>query len=374
MNVAELEKAFQKNFTHRGELGASVSVWRRGEEVVSLHHGWCEREQQRPWTAATLVPFYSTTKGLSAATLLAVLDRHGLTPDDMVRSVWEAFPVEQGTLGQLMSHRLGLVALDKAVSTWDHDAVISAVEEQEPNWPLDGPGTGHGYHPRVLGFIQDEIVRRITGRTLGRMWRELIAEPLELDAWIGLPESEFGRVATLYPGKQDKADLDSGFYKELHTPASLVKRGFFSPKGMHSVREMNEPRAWQAGFPAMGGVGNASSVARFYQAACGAIDFFPPQVREWMGSVRCTGMDKVLQSPTSFSCGFQFDPLDGFGRKLRHHYGLSRRAFGHPGAGGSHAFGDPESGLSFCYIMNQMELSPFPKEKCLDMIKAIYVL
>lgn len=370
MNVIELEKTFQKNFTHRGELGASVSVWRKGVEVVSLAQGWCEREQERPWTAEALVPFYSTTKGLAAATLLMLLDEQGITPEDEVRGLWPEFPVD-GTFGELMSHRLGLAALDEKASIWDHDAVIAAVEKQTPNWPR---GTGHGYHPRVLGFIQDEIVRKMTGKTLGAMWREKIAEPLSLDAWIGLPESEFHRVAHLYPGKQDKSDIENAFYGELHKPDSLVRRAFFSQQGMHSVREMNEPRAWQGGFPAMGGVGTAAAVAKFYQAACGAIDLFSPRVMEWMSAVRCSGNDMVLQTPTAFSCGFQFDPVDGFGRKERHHYGLSRRAFGHPGAGGSHAFGDPELGLSFAYVMNHMELSPLPKAKCLDMIKAIYVL
>jgi CubicO group peptidase (beta-lactamase class C family) len=122
------------------------------------------------------------------------------------------------------------------------------------------------------------------------------------------------------------------------------------------------------------GFGTAGGVAKFYQAACGAIPFFSPELREWMGAVRTSGDDKILQTRTAFSCGFQCDPVDGFGRKERHHYGLSRRAFGHPGAGGSHAFGDPESGISFAYVMNQMELSPLPKEKCLDMVKAIYVM
>jgi len=371
VNIEELEKAFERNFTHRNELGASVSVWRGGEEVVSLARGWCERERERVWTVETLVPFYSVTKGLSAATMLMVLEEQGMTPEDEVREVWSAFPVERGTFGELMSHQLGLAALDVEVSTWDHDAVIAAVEKQVPNWPL---GTGHGYHPRVLGFIQDEIVRRITGKVLGVLWREKIADPLELDAWIGLPESEFGRVACLVAGRQEAGELESVFYREMNRPGSLVKRAFFSPKGVHSVREMNEPRAWQAGFPAMGGVGTASALAKFYQAASGVIPLFSDQIREWMGTARVNGEDKVLQTRSAFSCGFQLDPLDAFGRKERHHYGLSRRAFGHPGAGGSHAFGDPEIGLSFAYVMNQMQLSPLPGKKCLDMIKAIYVM
>ena len=375
MNVAELERAFEKNFAERGELGASVSVWKGGEEVFSLHRGWCEREQQRPWTADTLVPFYSCTKGLAAGTLLMTLEEHGLSPDDPVRAVWESFPISPeagGTIGRLMSHQLGLAALDTAASTWDYDEVIAAIEAQQPNWSIESGG--HGYHPRVLGFIQDELVRRLTGKSLGEVWREKIAKPLGLEAWIGLPESEFYRVARLYPGRQDKETMETEFYRQLNTPDSLVRRAFASPRGMQSVREMNEPRAWQAGFPAMGGVGPAAAVAKFYQAACGAIAFFSPQVREWMECARSSGNDKILCAPTTFSCGFQLDPLDGFGRKTRHHYGLSRRAFGHPGAGGSLAFGDPENGLSFCYLMNQMEICSLPRDKCLDLVKAIYIL
>ena len=372
MNLNELQRAFEKNFAERGELGASVSVWKNGEEILSLANGWCERAKERPWTTETMVPFYSTTKGLAAATLLLVMEENGLTPEDLVSKIWDAFPIADGTFGQLMSHRLGLAALDAKASVWNHDEVIEAVEKQSPNWQITDEVSSHGYHPRVLGFIQDEIVRKLTGKTLGEVWREKIAKPLGLEAWIGLPENEFHRVASIYPGKQDKSDLETGFYKELNTPNSLVRRAFGSPQGLHSVREMNEPKAWQSGLTSMGGIGTASAVAEFYQAACGAIDFFSPQVRSWMMGIRASGDDKILMAPTAYSCGFHLDPLDGFGRKIRHHYGMSRRGFGHPGAGGSHAFGDPDTGLSFCYVMNQMELSPLPQAKCLDMVKALY--
>ena len=370
VNIRELEKAFQKNFDERNELGASVSVWSRGEEVLSLHQGWCEREQERSWTENTLVPFYSTTKGLAVSTLLLLMHEQGFTPATKVTEIWPEFPVKEGSLALLLSHQLGLAALDEKVDAWNYDAVIGAIERQKPNWSL---GEGHGYHPRTFGFILEELVRRISGKTLSEMWREKIAEPLGLEAWIGLPESEFNRVATLYPGRQNKADLESSFYRELNTADSLVKRAFSSPSGLHSVREMNEPRAWQSGFPAMGGVGSAKAVAKFYQAACGGIEFFPEAVRGWMQGILCSGHDLVLQAPTAFSCGFHLDPLDNVGRKERHHYGISKRGFGHPGAGGSHSFGDPDSKISFCYLMNQMELSPLPGAKSLDMIRAIYL-
>ena len=370
VNIPELEKAFQKNFTERSELGASVCVWQGGVEMLSLHQGWCERGEERAWTQDTIVPFYSTTKGLALGALLLIMYEKGLSPENLVTDVWPEFPVKNGSIAQLLSHQLGLAALDERVDTMDYEAVIHAIEKQQPLWAA---GEAHGYHPRTYGFMLDEIVRRLTGRPLGEMWREKVAIPLALDAWIGLPESEFGRVATLYPGRQRKEDLQSGFYKELNKEDSLVRRAFASPRGLHSVREMNEPRAWQAALPAMGGVGSARAVAKFYQAACGAISFFPEEVQQWMQQTQSSGHDLILQTQTAFSCGFQLDPLDRVGRKARHHYGISRRGFGHPGAGGSHAFGDPDSGISFCYLMNQMELSPMPGVKCLDMVRAIYL-
>lgn len=130
-------------------------------------------------------------------------------------------------------------------------------------------------------------------------------------------------------------------------------------------------RAHQAGLPAMGGIGTASAVAKFYQAACGAIPFFSPQVHRWMKTMRSCGHDRILQERTAFSCGYQMDPLNALAEKERCHYGTSKRGFGHPGAGGSHAFADPDSGLSFAYVMNQLELSPLPGVKTLDLVAAL---
>ena len=363
-------EVFESNFRERGELGASISIWWDGTEVLSEGHGWCEREQQRPWTDQTLVPVYSASKVPAAATLLLALSSRGLNEETPVREVWPSFPLADARFSHLLSHQCGLAALDQRVDVFDHAAVVGAIEAQPPAWHL---GDGHGYHPRVFGALVDEPVRRLTGMTLGDYWRKMIAAPMGLDFWIGLPETEWPRVAQLYPGKAGKDDLIDAFYKQLTTSGTYTRRAFSSPHGLHAIHEMNDPRAWAAGLPALGGVGTAAALAKFYQAAIGAIESpLTPHLRQALCTPVSAAADRVLLRPTVFTCGAQMDPLDANGRKIRQIYGNSKLAFGHPGAGGSHAMGDPATGISFAYTMNQMNLSVMPGVKCQEMIDALF--
>ena len=368
--LGKVVEVFERNFRDRGEMGASVSIWWDGVELLSHSDGWCEREKKRAWTKDTLVPVYSATKVPAAATLLLALASRGLSEETPVREVWPRFPVVGARFSHLLSHQCGLSALDRRASVLEHAAVVEAIETQVPAWQL---GDGHGYHPRTFGALVDEPVRRLTGLTLGGYWREMIAGPLGLDFWIGLPEPEWPRVARLYPGKAGKSDLADAFYKQLTTSGTFTRRAFSSPKGLHAIHEMNDPRAWSAGLPALGGVGTASGLAKFYQAAIGAIESpLPVRVRQALATPRSAGEDRVLLRPTVFTCGAQQDPLDGQGRKRRIIYGPSISAFGHPGAGGSHGLGDPETGISFAYVMNQMDLSVMPGAKCVEMVDALF--
>lgn len=369
MDYNELEIYFRENLTKRGELGASVSVWLNGEEVVGLAGGWRERERSNEWNARTLAPVYSATKAPAAATLLWALDRHGLPIEAPVGEVWPRFPLASASFGDLLSHQCGFAALEETVDVFDHAAVIAAVERQRPEWE---PGEGHGYHPRTFGFLLDECVHRLERRSLGRVWNEEIAAPCGIDFWIGLPESEWWRVAMLVPGRAKASVFEQGFYESFNTPGSLTRRAFSSPRGLHAISEMNTPRAWAAGLPAMGGVGSANGLAKFYQFAIGAMEGpFSEGVRNALAGLRICGEDKVLLRETAFTGGCQKDPVNGFGEKKRKVYGASKDAFGHPGAGGSHGFGDPASGLSFAYVMNQMELSVMPGERCMGLVERL---
>ena len=370
MELSALIEVFESNFRDRGELGASVSVWQDGHELLSLGHGWCEREEERPWTTDTMVPVYSATKAPAAASLLLALSQHGMSEQTLVREVWPQFPVPEATFAQLLSHQCGLAALDERVDVFDHEAVVAAIEAQKPHWQL---GDGHGYHTRTFSAIVDEPVRRLTGLPLGDFWREEIADSLDLDFWIGLPANEFERVAKLYPGKATQNDLADGFYKALTSSGTFTRQVFASPHGLHAVNEMNEPRAWQSGLPALGGVGTAKALAKFYQAAIGRIASpLNESIQQALKNQQSCAEDRVLLRRTCFTCGAQKDPVGEDGQKLRHIYGTSTESFGHPGAGGSHAFGDPVSGISFAYVMNQMNLSVMPGDKCLKMVESLF--
>lgn len=369
-SLGKVLDVFERNFRDRGELGASVSIWWDGAEVLSCGHGWFEREKKRPWSINTRVPVYSATKVPSAASLLVALESRGLNENTPVREVWPRFPLAEATFRHLLSHQCGLAVLDRRASILEHATVVAAIEAQVPTWPL---GDGHGYHPRTFGALLDEPVRRLTGLTLGGYWREMIAGPLNLDFWIGLPQTEWSLVAQLYPGKVGKNDLADAFYKQLTSSGTFTRKAFASPRGLHAVHNMNDSNAWSSGQAALGGVGTASALAKFYQAAIGAFESpLSPRVRAALAEPVISGFDRVLLRQTVFTCGAQMDPVDERGEKIRRIFGPSPRAFGHPGAGGSHAMGDPASGVSFAYVMNQMNLSVMPGEKCVDMVNALF--
>ena len=366
---------FHRNFTHHGEIGAALSVWLGGKEILHLCEGNLHKDGGPSWTSHTMVPVYSATKGPAALTLLLALHESHVALDSPVRSIWPGLALPL-TFGELLSHQAGLPALDRPPSVYDHAAVIAALEHQVPAWT---PGTAHGYHPRTFGFLLDECVRRLCGGTsLGEVWQQRFAVPLGLDFWIGgIPESRYPDIARLYPGRPKTPHPDeTGFFEAMADPASLTRRAFQSPAGLHAVTEMNQPAAWQAALPAFGGVGSAHALGKFYAVLANHGRFehheiIPETVWRQCLTPLSHGLDHVLQLPTRFSAGFMMDPLAPGGSKLRQRFGPNPQAFGHPGAGGSHAFADPVSGLSFAYVMNQMEPGILPNHKCLDLLEAV---
>ncbi len=191
MDLQGLIDLFAENFVQFDEVGASVCIWRHGEPVLHLANGYCDREKRLPWTTQTPVLIWSATKGLTSACLIHAASEHGIDLNRNVVDLWPEYGQngkQNTTILQVLTHQAGQAALrDPSVSILDHDAVADQLARQEPFWT---PGDAHGYHARTYGFLADELVRRITqGTSLGTYFRLIFGEPLQLDLWIGVPES-----------------------------------------------------------------------------------------------------------------------------------------------------------------------------------------
>src|SRR5437016_5035579 len=255
---------FRENFERFGELGAAVSIWQNGKPIVDLHGGSCDARHEKPWEADTVVLIWSATKGIGNACVLHVLQEHRIGSDRYVAEFWPEFAQggkEKITLSQALSHQARVCALDARVDILDYNAVIRALELQKPLWL---PGTAYGYHARTFGFLLDELVRRIAGKTLSQYWREVFAQPLNLDLWIGLPEEENSRVATVYAAKSGRPPEPKQFYSDLTKPGTLARKTFTSPYGLNSVSGMNTPESRAQPIVSFGGIGSASALAKFY--------------------------------------------------------------------------------------------------------------
>lgn len=381
-NLQAVRAWFEESFRTRWEMGASVSIWHHGREVLSLANGHCDRARTRTWAADTLVPVWSATKGPAAVCCMLALEEAGIPLDCPVAEVWPEF-IGGGKAGvnflHLLSHTAGLCALDQRAPIYNYDAVVEALERQRPLWE---PGKRQGYHARTFGFLMDEVVRRLTeAESLGEYFREVFGSPMALDFWIGLPSAQWDRVSPVYPGKISIANSDQPFIKAFNTSGTLTQQTFTSPFGLNAVNDFNQSETWARGYASMGGVGSARGLAQFYSMLAqggrwNGTQIVPESLTRHFEQTLSQENDLVLLTPIAFSTGMMQDPInedpESDGGKLRQLYGPSRLAYGHPGAGGSLAFADPEHGIAFAYVMNQMEVGALPGERVQGLVRALY--
>jgi CubicO group peptidase (beta-lactamase class C family) len=332
-----------------------------------------------PWREDTLVPVWSATKGPAAVACLLALHEAHIPLHFPVMEVWPEFGTngkEKLTFEDVLSHRAGLSWLSTPVPIFSFDDVITAIERQVPHHL---PGTVQGYHARTFGFMLDEIVRRITGaESLGQYFDEVLGHRMAIDFWIGLPEAEYDRVAMIYPGKMNISQLDQAFIRAFNTRGSVTQRTFTSPVGLNAVQDFNQRHTWAQGYASMGGVGSAHGLGQFYAllANGGTVPgerLIPTWIEDALSTPLTQAMDEVLCVDAAFSAGMMMDPIDPeTGEKTRQLFGPSQRAFGHPGAGGSLAFADPDNGIAFAFTMNQMEVGVLPSERARGLVEALY--
>ncbi len=358
--------AFAENFDSRGEVGAAVSVYLDGMPVVDLWGGVADVNTGRPWAPDTVVLVYSSTKGVTSVCANLLIERGELDPDATVARYWPEFATagkDAITVRHVLSHQAGLpyvegdFTLDEALS-WD--PIVRALAAQAPAWP---PGTRHGYHMRTFGWLVGELVRRVDGRTVGSFWRDEIAAPLGLDFWIGLPEEIEARVAPVVPPADDLGALLEQLGGEL-----LLTRVFSNPAGLFGYNDMWNTRALHAcELPSSNGIGDARSLARLYASCIGEVDgvrTLQPSTVTAATEEQACGKDAVLTIDSCFGVGFM----------LGASFGAANRpgAFGHAGAGGSLAFADPDAGLAFGYVMNELRFDPKGDARSEELVRAAY--
>ena len=370
---SRVRDSFIQNFEQRGELGAAASVVVDGKCVVDIWAGHADQAKTRPWNRDTIVNVWSTTKGLCAMCAHRLADQGKLDLDAPVAKYWPEFAAAgKGSIpvSALLNHRAGLAAIRtplKPDDIFSWEKVTTELARQEPWWK---PGTKHGYHAITFGWLVGEVVRRISGKSLGTYFRDEIAKRLSADAHIGIGPEFDARVAEIIYAPEPKPGERNIFAEMMKDPASVSAMTIFNPPTMFTQATTNS-RAWRgAEIPGANGHANARALARIYGALArgGEVDgvkLFGPREIERCYTEQSKGLDAVLPLTTRFGLGFM---LSQPGAQM----GPNAHTFGHPGAGGSLGFADPDAKVGFGYVMNQMGNEPLLDARPAALIDAIY--
>ncbi|MBN6039313.1 serine hydrolase [Amycolatopsis sp. 195334CR] len=384
---------FRANFADGGEVGAACSVYAGGRPVVDLWDGLADRESGRRWDGTTIAQVASTTKGATAICAHLLAQRGELDLDAPVARYWPEFAAngkEAIPVRWLLSHQAGLPIVDGPLTfeeacAWD--PVIRALEAQKPLWE---PGTEHIYHSVTYGFLVGEVVRRISGKSLGTFFADEVASPLGLSAWIGLPEEHEERVSGIHyaaPFSLEEllagmialtgldADTVTAWINAVWGPDSVQAKAGELGGALDNTSDYFTTRAWRAAeFPAANMVADARSVARMYAATVSEVDgvrLLEPATVQRMSEVQTDktpmhGLPEGLDIPADRS----FYMSLGFHRSCAPIPMVGPGSFGHPGSGGSIGFADPDAEVGFGYTTNLWNFRP-DDPRAADLAKAV---
>ena len=352
--------AFIENFEGGEELGASLAIERHGRCVVDVWGGFADGAARTPWRHDSIGVVFSNTKPATALCMHRLVDAGAIDIDRPVADYWPAFATAgKGgiTVRMLLDHSAGLPALRERLpdgAAFDWEAMTDRLAREMPFWE---PGTRVGYHGLTFGWLVGEVVRRVGGESLGRFFRREIGEPLGLDFWIGLPESEEPRVAPIVPPPA-AAQPRNAFERAIAHEPDSVSALYFRNTGGWRPSGFNSRRGHAAEIGAAGGIANGRALARLYGtlATSGARDGYqllrPGTLRRATAVSSATHVDVCLRVPTRFGAGFMRQ-MDNRARGLDS-AAFGDDAFGHVGAGGSLGFASPRDGIGFGYTMNRM--------------------
>jgi CubicO group peptidase (beta-lactamase class C family) len=358
-----VREEFERNFKEREEVGASVCVTLDGETVVDLWGGTADVDTGEPWKENTVSNVFSSTKGATALCAHILASRGLLDIDAPVVKYWPEFGKagkENVTVKMLLNHQAGLPHVRNPLpqgAFYDWDIMVHALEEQEPFWE---PGTRHGYQFLVFGWLVGEVVRRVSGKSLGRFFQDEVAKPLGLDFWIGLPEEIEPRVSKIIMVDPQQM-MDTPFVRTAMADPNSIQGLCITNDGGALMVDGVDSRAYHAAeIGGGGGITNARGLAGMYAPlACGGslkgVDLVDRDTLARMSAVSsATSKDMTILAPIRISLGF----MKSFDNRrqppgMQDSVILSEDAFGHPGMGGSIGFADPRERMSVGYTMNK---------------------
>lgn len=361
--------AIKANLVEGLDVGVSMCAYIGDEVVLDLWGGHVDAARSEPWGPETLVNVWSSSKGIVAICAAMLVSRGELDVDQPIASYWPEFKAAgkgEITVRMALTHRAGLPGIDhpalevEALADWD--LIVSLLAQEEPWWI---PGKGFGYHAFTYGYLVGEVVRRITGRTIGQFVREELAAPLDADFWFGIPASEHRRIA---PVIKPPPALSKPMNVALQDPNSMTVRVLSNPPVAENFEVANETWWRQAEIPAANGTGNGRSLAKIYRmlAARGTLEgreYLRPEILDDFSAAQHAGVDEVTRTDHVVATGF-----------LRNFVGWFQpgsNGFGHAGAGGSMGFVDPDHQLAVGYAMNRM-LDDVPDPRLSRVIPALY--
>ena len=372
----EVAEIFAQNFDQYNEIGSSLCVIVDGEKAVDIWGGYTNEQRTDEWNNETLSVAFSSTKAALALCAHILIEREELKTEDKVVKYWPEFGKkrkEETTVGMILNHTAGLPAFASPVERggfFDWEYMIGLLENEEPFWI---PGEKTGYHMITTGWLIGELIKRVTGKSLGEFFNEEVSKPYNLEYWIGLPDSEVGRVAKVTPFKSSPSDKPSEFAEAFRSKPNSMQRLSLTNTGGY---DYNSADTYKAEIGGVGGITNARSLAGMLTSLAQNDEklLSKKTVKRLSQSYSVPGKDSMLMLPTRFSEGLMIhmdnrDNFEGEGGSFI----IGPNAFGHVGFGGSSAtFADPDYKMSFGYMVNKLGGEYLISERCQNLINASY--
>lgn len=364
--------AFAENFAVEDEVGAGCSVWVKGKCVVDLWGGWRNSAMNLPWEEHTTVCMMSVAKGITAICFNMLIDRGLVHPNDLVTKYWPEYG-KHGKGKTLIKHFLDHTAAVPVLTTnplwpgamFDREAMIHALEEQEPLWEI---GTKAAYHVHHQGFLLGEVMRRITGMTVGPFLRKEITDPLKAEYWIGrMSAAEQATVSEVMPNLGARL-----FAAKDHEDQTNLRTLAFKQNPLEPWATTMNSAIWKTCEIASGsGHGNARGVAKIYGALGngGTLDGVKVISKPGMEAMIVEQHNQIEQfqdRPYHQALGILLNTPEAV------YMGPNMRSFGHHGLGGSIGFCDPDAGIGFAYCCNKMHAVGTNGPRARRLIDALY--